>query len=139
MTLIYAVNNNNLSYDLKVNEDQMLKAMELENNHSYNEPCCSPYLTVSTAHVSDKTIELINQDQEGASMPELEGFVIYRKTLYNEIVGWFLYIDLNADASPWPEDLFAIAGLAKEHGADLVCLDRDGPIVEDLPFFESKI
>lgn len=28
MTLIYAVNNNNLSYDLKVNEDQMLKAME---------------------------------------------------------------------------------------------------------------
>lgn len=111
----------------------------LENNHSYNEPCCSPYLTVSTAHVSDKTIELINQDQEGASMPELEGFVIYRKTLYNEIVGWFLYIDLNADASPWPEDLFAIAGLAKEHGADLVCLDRDGPIVEDLPFFESKI
>ncbi|MDE7116667.1 MAG: hypothetical protein K2O56_09625, partial [Muribaculaceae bacterium] len=27
MTLVYAVNNNNLSYDLTVNEDQMLKAM----------------------------------------------------------------------------------------------------------------
>lgn len=110
----------------------------LDNTRSYNEPCCSPYLTVSTAHVSNKTIKLINQDQEGASVPELEGFVIYRKTLYNEVVGWFLYIDHNADAAPWPEDLFAIADLAKKHDADLVCLDRDGPIVEDLPFFESK-
>lgn len=110
----------------------------LDNTRSYNEPCCSPYLTASTAHVSNKTIKLINQDQEGASVPELEGFVIYRKTLYNEVVGWFLYIDHNADAAPWPEDLFAIADLAKKHDADLVCLDRDGPIVEDLPFFESK-
>lgn len=110
----------------------------LGSTHAYKEPYCSPYLTVSTAHVSDKTIELINQDQEGASVPELEGFVIYRKTLYNEVVGWFLYIDLNADATPWPKDLFAIADLAKQHDANLVCLDRDGPIVEDLPFFESK-
>lgn len=109
----------------------------LDSTHSYNEPCCSQYLTVSTAHVSDKTIELINQDQEGASVPELEGFVIYRKTLYDEIVGWFLYIDHNTDKGPWPDDLFAIADLAKKHDADMVCLDRDGPVVESLPVFES--
>ena len=30
MTLIYAVNNNNLSYDLKVNEDQMLNIFSSE-------------------------------------------------------------------------------------------------------------
>lgn len=97
----------------------------------------SQMLTISSVHVSQDTRELLDQtvnDECCVPMPP-----VYEKAGY----GWFIacnsYTDNEALGKTWddyPADLVAAMRLAKKHGCFWLCIDCDGPEVDELkPFF----
>lgn len=97
----------------------------------------SQMLTISSVHVSQDTRELLDQtvnDECCVPMPP-----VYEKAGY----GWFIacnsYTDNEAIGKTWddyPADLVAAMRLAKKHGCFWLCIDCDGPEVDELkPYF----
>ncbi|WNC17938.1 hypothetical protein [Brevibacillus brevis] len=84
-------------------------------------------LELSTAHISEETNGLIEQD--------VLGIVAYEKAEY----GWLLLVpqdDYEEETRSLPDDLKAIFDLAQEHDCVWVMLDRDGYMYDSLPVFD---
>lgn len=94
-------------------------------------------LTISSVHVSQSTRELLDEvidDTCCVPMPP-----VYEKSGY----GWFVAClpdydneSLRVTLEDYPADLAAAMRLAKEHGCIWLCIDCDGPEVDELEKFE---
>lgn len=103
-------------------QDKVLQVLEIER-----------MLTISSAHVSQSTRELLDEvidDTCCVPMPP-----VYEKSGY----GWFVAClpdydneSLGVTLEDYPADLAAAMRLAKEHGCIWLCIDCDGPEVDEL-------
>ena len=85
-------------------------------------------LTVSTAHVSEKTAELLDKD-------DIYGVVVYPKDQY----GWFIVIEedcMNDYKDDIPNELLRLMKFTKANNCDWLCLDCDGEVIEYLETFD---
>ena len=103
-----------------------------------NGPEISKMLTLSTAHVTPDTLDLIGKDADD----NLMGLPIYRK----ESFGYFIYVPdasgSDDDGDPVygfkdsvPDDLLALLRYCRDLGCGILCLDCDGPEVSYLPMY----
>ena len=93
-------------------------------------------LTISSAHVSQSTRELLDEvidDTCCVPMPP-----VYEKSDY----GWFVAClpdydkeSLGVTLEDYPADLAAAMKLAKEHGCIWLCIDCDGPEMDELKLY----
>lgn len=88
-------------------------------------------LTISTAHISPKTRALLDEPQD---IEVLDKAVVYKKGEY----GWFIYPTEHAGTHPLPADLQACIDFTKAHGCSVLCLDRDGYEIPDLPVYDDE-
>lgn len=90
----------------------------------------SKMLTVSTAHISKETAELLEN--------ETKDLVVYKKENY----GWFIHVlslDWENDLEDYlniPYDLKNILCFTINNGCEWLCLDRDGEIINDLNVYD---
>lgn len=93
-------------------------------------------LTISSVHVSQSTRELLDEvidDTCCVPMPP-----VYEKSDYGWFVACFPDYDnesLGVTLEDYPADLAAAMRLAKEHGCIWLCIDCDGPEVDELKPF----
>ena len=83
-------------------------------------------LTVSTAHISGRTADLLEND-------DINGVVVYSKDEY----GWFIFVDedyMNEYENEIPKELLRLMKFTKANGCDWLCLDHDGEVLE---YFET--
>lgn len=87
-------------------------------------------LTLSTAHISEKTAELLRQEPYTNAM----GLSVYeKKSSCDESYGWFIYLPNVLDQNI-PSDLEVCLKLAQDNHCGILCLDCDGPVI---PMLES--
>lgn len=91
-------------------------------------------LTISTAHISKETADLLAGEYPLGSVPTWEMSVgIYDKDGY----GWYIYSSLDEHIHPsMPEDLAACLRLAHKHQCAVLCLDTYGDVVEGFPVYD---
>jgi hypothetical protein len=77
-------------------------------------------LTLSTAHITNAVTQFI-ENEDIASFNSEFGYIIY--TEYSD--------DLD-----YPEELKRVLELAREKDCAFLRLDRDGPVIEDLPSYD---
>lgn len=85
----------------------------------------SKMLTISTAHITEITAELLDDG--------VKDLAIYKKADY----GWFIFIpssDVIASLHIVLPDLIDLLAFAKDLGCEWLCLDRDG---EELNYFRT--
>ena len=83
----------------------------------------SRMLTISSAHISEKTAEWI--DRIGVRSADI---TIYSKSQY----GWLIYIpEYETDTKELPEDLLVVMDFARKHKVEWLCIDSDGEVLED--------
>lgn len=85
-------------------------------------------ITLSTAHIKESTADYLNDETR-------EDLIVYPKLDF----GWFICVDtdcIDEELERIPEDLAAVIRFAKENDCQWVCLDCDGPIVDDLPQYD---
>lgn len=89
----------------------------------------SKMLTISTAHLTYTTAHRILA---------VKSIVAYKKDIY----GYFIHIDVDNgveeidDAADIPDDLKAAMKYALKNGCEWLCVDRDGPAVDELPTYD---
>ena len=90
-------------------------------------------LTVSTAHVTQDTFERLALDGVRNEI----GLPVYTKTSVGDDENYGLYIHISPDINleVIPEDLMSVINLALDNGFDMLCLDSDGPQLENLSVF----
>lgn len=81
----------------------------------------SKILTLSTAHISFQTASLLDQDALECSR---------RTDEYGYVINTYW-----ADHS-LTQDLNQVLDFARDNGCDYVNLDRDGPVVDELPAYD---
>lgn len=88
----------------------------------------SKMLTISTAHILPETAEWLGYT---------DTLSVYEKEEY----GWFINFFDGSDDSLIPNDLSAVIAYTRKQGCEMLCLDRDGDCVDDLPTYswESEI
>ena len=95
-------------------------------------PEISRLVTISTAHIKKSTIDFLNGecDRETAKT----GIPVFKKTMYEESYGWFIYTDSLSfcDRKELPDDLIDCIEFANDYQASVLCLDSDGPIMPQL-------
>lgn len=97
----------------------------------------SRMLSVSTAHITNETNELLRRE---AVTPTLHPLCVFGKDGY----GWIVYLDrdlLTTDTSATaniPSDLSGIIDICLEHDIDVIDLDDIGDYVEELPTYDRK-
>ena len=116
------------------------------------EPETAKILTMSTAHITPETSDLLDKDV----CEELSGICVYPKIgmpvdqirkvsdplISGSDFGWWIHIpqdDVSADLhelKSLPGDLFACISYANAHGCEWLCLDRDGSTVSGLPEYD---
>lgn len=102
------------------------------------EPEICTMLTISTAHITEKTANALHgiTHRHPSYIGEAMVWpVVYEKGDY----GYFLYMpeDLYDLVNDMPDDLYQCCRYACEHGCQWLVLDRDGPIMKnDLPVHE---
>lgn len=91
-------------------------------------------LTISTAHISKETADLLAGNYPMKLVPVWEMSVgIYGKEEY----GWYIYFSPAEHIHPsMPEDLAACLRLARQQQCSVLCLDSDGDVVEGLPVYD---
>lgn len=99
-------------------------------------------LTISTAHVSQETAKLLDQEPEDNRM----ALTVYEKGAPGESFGWFIYLDPHYQGSGFseqlaahgriPEDLAGCLRLANDAGCGILCLDQDGAVLPYLKTYE---
>lgn len=99
-------------------------------------------LTISTVHISKDTQKLLDEavkELSDLAIDDNDMPPVYEKLGY----GWFIACDPDTDnearGETWddyPVDLVAAMRLAKEQGCFWLCIDCDGPEVDDLGKFE---
>lgn len=90
-------------------------------------------LTISTAHISEATAELLSIEPE----TDMIGISVYCKADY----GWFIYIPNGLiehynGGHDVPEDLWRCMCLAYDNSCNWLCLDCDGDEVEELKTYD---
>ncbi len=86
------------------------------------------FLNVSTCNVRKETCEwLSNYEQTSGS-----GLVVYLKREY----GYFVYWDHDEPLTGIPADLLQVIDLADFLECELICIDRDAPVVKHLPKYD---
>lgn len=80
-------------------------------------------LTLSTAHISSDTARWIDSGQSH--------IIAYPKADY----GWFIYFGDTDKEKILQEDIKRIFELAQAKNCDLICIDRDGEVVDGLPIY----
>lgn len=89
-------------------------------------------LTLSTAHISEKTAEMLRMEPETNAM----GLSVYAKTGgSNDYYGWFIYL-VNVKNENVPSDLADCIKLAQDNHCGILCMDCDGPVVLGLETFD---
>lgn len=103
-----------------------------------SKPEISKMLTLSTAHVTDRTMRLLDEEPEGNDL----SLAVYPKSEF----GYIIYIpepdELLCDGEPWtqkmphewPKDLWDVLLYARDLSCDILCLDGDGP---EIPYLKS--
>ena len=85
----------------------------------------SKMLTVSTAHITQETSELLDNDKLS--------IVVYPKSEY----GWFILVcDWDEYENELPKDLKKFLMLAEDQGCNWLCLDCDGEVLGFLDVYE---
>ena len=100
------------------------------------------FLTLSTAHLTESTTDLLMADSDG--MDDMFRLMsVYPKLISpTEPIGWFIYPvkayhDLSkTERAMLPEDMLGIFRLADMLGANMICLDQDGPTFDGMPALE---
>lgn len=88
-------------------------------------------IVLSTAHVSDSTRALLEKDgREDEFSPPLVN--CYQKGDW----GWFVHVPVEDDEDDAPEDMRAIYGFARSHGAAWLMFDCDAEPIDALPVFD---
>ena len=81
-------------------------------------------LTISTAHITENTVNYLDGDANN--------LVVYPKAEY----GWFIYIDVDGIEEVLnmiPSDLAYVISFARKNEFTLLCIDRGGECVSELP------
>ena len=94
-------------------------------------------LTLSTAHIRQETAEILSGQDDPANNV---GLSVYEKIADGESVGFFVMLwDVDgseAVSGDAPEDLKQCVRFAAENGCTVLCLDRDGPVMKNLPAYK---
>lgn len=93
----------------------------------------STILTVSTAHLTQETLTML--DEMDAWDPTFANIACYPKLLNGENIGWFIYtcVPSSQIKEEVPNDLRTLLDLAEFCNAGIICVDRDGPVIKDIP------
>lgn len=99
-------------------------------------PCpeITKMLTVSTAHVTQETYDRLYHDDENNEVM----LPVYEKISPNGRETFGLYVYLEPAVLDWekiPMDLKPLVMLAKTNGCGILCLDGDGPEINELPVY----
>ena len=78
-------------------------------------------LTLSTAHVTEKTLDILSND------PAAYNIDSYEKRDADGSYGFFIYITDNYIPKEMPDDLKGVLSYAISRKCSVVCLDQDGP------------
>lgn len=94
----------------------------------------SKMLTVSSAHVSEETFEALSIDE---LLNEIMLPIYTKNTPDNgSNFGLYIYLDQTCLAQgKIPNDLKPLIELALKNKCDVICLDSDGPELENLPLY----
>lgn len=87
----------------------------------------SNMITLSTAHITEETAILLNDDRTVGKW----GVVAYAKSVY----GWFIPL-VFGELTNVPADLLGCIKYALGHNCSCLCLDQAGDIVDDLPIYD---
>ena len=94
----------------------------------------SKILTISTAHISKETAQLL--ESANANWVEDEANIIlavYKKSDY----GWFIFVDpFCFDDRNIPNDLLKVIKFTKDNNCEWLCLDSDGEVLDCLDVYE---
>lgn len=101
-------------------------------------------LTLSTGHIDGRTAKLLDADsKDGNKQKNLPSVSVYKKG-GRYPVGWFVYLPDDEPAGhehseygSVPACLTACFDVCRENRCSILCLDRDGPVVEDLPTYND--
>jgi len=85
-------------------------------------------LTISTAHITKETADLLNIEPDNDNMQ----LSVYNKADF----GWFIYVNIDLDNRNIPDDLRRCLDLAKDNDCNWLCLDCDGEVVDGLDVYE---
>ena len=98
-----------------------------------NKPELGTMMTVSTAHLTQKTLTML--EEMDAWDPTFANIACYPKLLDGENVGWFIYpcVPSSQIKEEVPNDLRTLLDLAEFCDANVICVDGDGPVIEDIP------
>lgn len=90
-------------------------------------------LTVSTSHVSQETYRKLEQD---GTRNEI-GLPVYAKSAPEDgdCYGLYVYLE-NISWDTVPSDLGHLIKLAQQNGCGILCLDSEGPELENMPKFD---
>lgn len=100
-----------------------------------NQPEITKMMTISTTHINQKSNEFLDDRCDEIE----EGFIPYvpLTVLEKHGYGWIIYIDKEEiDDKQIPTDIKDCMYYALDHDCDILCLDCDGPIVDDLPKYK---
>lgn len=87
-------------------------------------------LTLSTAHVTEKTLDILGND------PAAYNIDSYEKRDADGSYGFFIYITDNYIPKEMPNDLKGVLSYAISRKCSVVCLDQDGPVTSHLPVYQ---
>lgn len=98
----------------------------------------SHMITVSMSHITEQTKDEMMCDGINNKLM----VPIYAKTVPNDNdPGFGFYVYLNNQClreGDFPEDLVNVIDFALRNGCDILCLDCDGPEIEELPIYEWR-
>lgn len=87
-------------------------------------------LTLSTAHVTEKTLNILKND------PAAYNIDSYEKQDADSSYGFFIYITDNYIPKEVPNDLKGVLSYAISKKCSIVCLDQDGLVTSRLPLYQ---
>ena len=87
----------------------------------------SKMMTFGTVHISEKTAELMESNHD-FNIRELSNLSVYEKGDY----GWIIYVP-EYEVTEGPEDLLRLINIARQNDCTWLCIDSDGPEVDNLP------
>lgn len=94
-------------------------------------------MTISTMHLTEDTMRTIDQNKKAYNTLSIYPKIIQNGAL-SALIGYFVYVlhsTVKDRADELPNDLFDIAELAVANNCNMICIDRDGPIVPDLKYY----
>lgn len=95
------------------------------------EPEISKVLTLSTAHITEKTAELLDKEPDSNYL----GLCVYPKSEYGYYIEIGEYLDQSLK-NHIPEDLFIVLAFANSMDCSILCLDCDAVECPFLPTYD---